>query len=1049
MQCSQCQHENPAGARYCNACGAKLAMACPACTHVNPSGSRFCNACGQNLLALAPQLALPETPPATQVKPPPPAPGTPDAERRQLTVMFADVVDSTQLSGQLDPEDYRDVLRAYQSTCAEVIHQFDGYIAQHLGDGLLIYFGYPQAYEDEAQRAIRAGLGMLEAVQTLNTRLEWDKSIRLAIRVGIHTGLTVIGDIGGGPKHELLALGEAPNIAARIEGIAEPNTVAISGVTYRLVRGYFACDDLGFHTPKGVSTSVQVYRVLRESGAQSRLDIAMTTGLTPLVGRERELALLQDRFAEVQAHCGQAVFVFGEAGIGKSRLLHEFRRQVEATGVRWLVGRCISYGHGIAYLPILDVVRDLIGIQEADDVATILAKLETGVRRVGADLSWTVPFLRILLSLDPGDPEVTTMVPAQRRGRTVETLRTLLIGASQHQPVVVFVEDLHWIDPHSEEVIRLLLEGIAAVPVLVLLTHRPGYTPPVGDQTYYSRITLHRLSDAQMRAMVERVLQSADVPASVLELIARRAEGNPLFIEELCKALVEDGTLERVNNGYRLTRPFHEAAIPSTVQGVITARMDRLSETAKTALQIASVIGREFTVRLLERVAGMERGAVQISGELRAVELIYEKTLFPELVYMFKHALTHDVAYESQLRQRRKELHRRVGEVIEDLYAERLPEFYTTLAWHYVQGETWPKAVDYLLKAADQARARFAYPEATRHCTDALTILQHSGGEPAITLRAFESLGDLQSLQGHIEEANQAYNRALEVAETIMAHQRVANKLHHPGTVTRNGSTIAYYTHGSTGPPVVLMHPAAYGIGSFQPLLELLCQEFRIITIDPRGLGASDPLPEAYRVHDHVEDIRTVIETVVHLPVVLVGYSRSAAIAIQCTALYPHLCAKLIVGGSRPSRAPDAPGQAIPAWRKEFTACVRAGNYERAMRLFAAQAHSEPGSHNLIETLISLRGQLPRDIYQRFYTSDIDDPGLELRPILPTLRVPTLVLHGEEDRIAPLEGGRYMAAHIPDAQFYTFKGRGHGLVWTATGEFVQVVREFIQTGRVT
>jgi pimeloyl-ACP methyl ester carboxylesterase len=290
--------------------------------------------------------------------------------------------------------------------------------------------------------------------------------------------------------------------------------------------------------------------------------------------------------------------------------------------------------------------------------------------------------------------------------------------------------------------------------------------------------------------------------------------------------------------------------------------------------------------------------------------------------------------------------------------------------------------------------------------------------------------------------------RTLACAETGPDRQRVANKLHHPGTVTRNGSTIAYYTHGSTGPPVVLMHPTAYGIGAFQPLLELLCQEFRIITIDPRGLGASAPLPEVYRVRDHVEDIRTVIETVVQQPVILVGYSRSAAIAVQCAVLYPHLCAKLIVGGSRPSRAPEAPGQAIPAWRQEFTARLRAGDHERAMHIFMTKAFSEPGSHNLVETYLSLRSQLPPDLYRRFYTSDIDDPGLELRPILSTLRVPTLVLHREEDCIAPLEGGRYMAEHISGARFYTFKGRGHGLLWTATGEFVQVVREFIQTGRV-
>jgi predicted ATPase len=330
-------------------------------------------------------------------------------------------------------------------------------------------------------------------------------------------------------------------------------------------------------------------------------------------------------------------------------------------------------------------------------------------------------------------------------------LRALILRESRRRPVVLVMEDLHWIDPYSEEVIRVLLEGIAAAPVLVLLTHRPGYAPPFGDQTYYNRIMLHSLPDAQMSAMVEQVLQSGEVPAPVRELSARKAEGNRLFVEELSKALVEDGTLEQVNGSYRLVRPLGEGAIPDTIQEVIMARIDRLAEAAKEALQVASVIGREFTARLVECVSAMGGEAAQALGELRAVELIYEKTIYPELAYLFKHALTHDVAYESLLRQRRRALHRQVGEVIEELYAARLPEFYETLAWHYVQGATWPKALDYLLKAADQARARYAYPEATGHCTEAIEILDRHGGATDEKRRACETLGDLESLQGHVE----------------------------------------------------------------------------------------------------------------------------------------------------------------------------------------------------------------------------------------------------------------------------------------------------------
>ncbi len=422
----------------------------------------------------------------------------------------------------------------------------------------------------------------------------------------------------------------------------------------------------------------------------------------------------------------------------------------------------------------------------------------------------------------------------QRRGHIGEALRALIIQASSHQPVVLVVEDLHWIDPHLEEVIRLWLEGIAAVPLLMLLTYRPGYSAPFGDQTY-SRMPLHRLPEAQMEAMVEGVLQSADIPPTVRELITQKAEGNPLFIEELSKALVEEGTLQRVNGGYLLTRPLSEVVLPGTIQGVIMARIDRLPAAAKSALQVAAVIGREFPAHLVERVSATGQEMSQVLDELRAVELIYEKTLYPELVYLFKHALTHDVAYESLLRQQRKTLHRRVGAVIEEVYTERLPEFYEVLTRHYVQGELWPKAIEYLLKAADQARGRFAYPQATRYCIQASEILEQQGGTIAEKVQAFEKLGDLQSLQGSVELANQAYERALEVVDEPTTRQRILNKRHRPGIAVRDGIKIAYYEHGSGDPTLLFMHPIVYGLQSFQPVVELLCQEFRIVTVDPRG----------------------------------------------------------------------------------------------------------------------------------------------------------------------------------------------------------------------
>jgi class 3 adenylate cyclase/pimeloyl-ACP methyl ester carboxylesterase len=1047
--------------KFCVECGTALALRCPACGAENQPSFKFCGQCGAGLQATAAMVSEPAV--ATQSRSArenaPLQSYTPahliekilgsrsaiEGERKQVTVLFVDVSGFTTLSEKLDPEEvYRIMDRAFEYMLDEV-HRYEGTVNQFLGDGIMALFGAPITHEDHPVRAVHAALGMQRALATYRDQLMAKRGINFQVRMGLNTGAVVVGKIGDNLRMDYTAVGDTTNLAARLEKLAEPGEILVGETTAKTVEPYFRLEPLGDVAVKGKTEPTQPFRVVGSRGIRSRLEATTTRGLTPLVGRERDLALLQDLFAEVQADRGQAVFVYGEAGIGKSRVLLEFRRQIEAAGARWLLGRCVSYGRSMAYLPILDVVRELTDVQEADAVATILRKLDTGIRSIADDLAWTMPFVRLLLALDAGDPEVTAMVPAQRRGRTAEALRALLLGACQRQPLVLFVEDLHWIDTHSEEVIQLVLESIATVPVLVLLTHRPGYTPPFGEQTYYTRITLHRLSDTQMQSMVEGVLQSAGVPAEVVELIAQRAEGNPLFIEELCKSLVEDGTLQRANGGYRLTRAVSDVAIPGTIQDVIMARIDRLPETSKAALQIASVIGREFTARLIERVAGLQRDAPQALGELRAVELIYEKSIFPELAYMFKHALTHDVAYESLLRQRRRDLHRRVGEVIEELYAERLPEFYETLAWHFGQGEVWGKAVDYRLKAADQARSRFAYAEAVRYCEEAIDFLERHSGTNDTMVCACEALGDLRSLLGDFDAANQAYDRALDMVDTPATRQRLGNKRHRLGLAVRNGARIAYYEHGGGEPSVFLMYPAIYGISHWQPLVELLCQEFHVIVVEPRGMGKSDPIAGTYFLRDHMEDARAVVEAAGKRPVVFVGISRAGALAVNFAAAYPHLVEKLVLVGTSPGRpgATDHPIQP-PAWRQQVMEKVQAGVYEQAMRIFLFHAFSEPGSRNLIEVFMQIVRETPEEIIRDFFL--LDDPGRELRPLLSTLQMSTLVLHGEEDRLVPVEAGRYLVDHIPDAQIYLFKGRGHAPMFTATAEFVQVIRNFIRTG---
>ncbi len=1050
MQCPSCHAQNREGHRFCGECGTVLVLTCPSCAFANEPGQRFCGGCGASLMAVvppkekfvAPQSYTPEHLAEKILT----SRGALEGERKLVTVLFVDVSGFTAMSERLDPEDVHGLMdRAFELMLGE-IHRYEGTVNQFLGDGLMALFGAPIAHEDHAIRALHASLGIQRALRSYRDQLRLQRDIDLQVRMGLNTGAVVVGKIGDNLRMDYTAVGDTTNLAARLLALAEPGDVLVSEDIVKVVAPFFVLQSLGEVSVKGKALPVRPYRVEAARNVRSRLEAESEAGLTPLVGREAELALLQGAFGEVRAGRGQAVFVYGEAGIGKSRLLLEFRRHAETANPRWILGRCVSYGRTIACLPVLDFLRDLLGIKEGDGVDVVLDKLEAGIGDTGDDLAWTLPFLRVLLSLDPGDTSVSTMNPLQRRGRTAEAVRDLLIAHAHRRPLVLVVEDLHWIDAHSEDILHLVLDSIAAEPILVVLTYRPGYVQPFGDQTYFTRITLRALPEDQAAGLIERVLQ-APVPPEVTARIAHKAEGNPLFIEELAKSLVEDGSLRREGEVYQLTRPLEDVRIPDTIQGVIMARIDRLPEASKTALQVASVIGREFTARLVERVAKLARDSRPELGDLRSLELIYEKARSPELSYMFKHALTHDVAYETLLRQKRRELHRRTGEVIEELYADRLGEFYETLAFHFSHGEVGDKAVDYLLKSASKARAAFDYPEGGRCCAEAIKMLQRGGAAGEPLLSAHEMLGDLESLQGRLEAANTAYEQALALTTADDIRSRLRNKLHRPGSIVRAGGRIAYYEHGIGEPTLVFCHPAVYGLATFQPLLERLCQDFRIVTWDPRGTGRSEPLPGPYYTTDYMEDLRAVVAAVGDRPVVVVGNSRGATLGVHFATTYPQLVDKLVLTGlSTAGRSTHYADPQIAAFYARLRAAVAAEDWPTVVRLFVTQvAAGEAGCQKLIEGGIRVWSQMPVEVLSNFF--GLDDVGRDVRPLLGALRVPTLVVHGEADRVNPVEDARWTAEQISGAQFHALKDRSHMAVATAVVEFADVVRRFIRTGR--
>jgi class 3 adenylate cyclase/predicted ATPase len=651
---------------------------------------------------------------------------TPDAERRHLTVLFCDLVESTRLAGQLDPEDLREVVRAYQATCADVVQRFDGHVAQYLGDGLLVYFGYPHAHEDDAQRAIRAGLEIVQAIQGLNAGLDTERRVRLAVRVGVHTGLVVIGDIGTRGREEQLAMGETPNVAARIQALAEPDTVIMSGATGRLVQGYFVCRDLGPHQLKGVSGAVALSQVLGESGRQSRLDIATAGGLTPLVGRESELTLLLDRWAQARDGLGQVVMLSGEAGIGKSRLVQAFKDHIAATPHLTWECRCSPYHQHSALYPIIDLFHHLLGWRPDDSHDDKREKLEHELHQDRIPLAEAVPVLATLLSLPlpEGRYPPLALSPQRQKQKIMETVLELLLARAERQPILVIVEDLHWVDHSTLELLGLLVGQRQGAKLLVLMTCRPDFNAPWGAPPDLTQIALHRLSGQHVEAMIARLTRGKSLPPEVTRQVVTRTDGVPLFVEELIKTVLESGWLEERADHYAPVGPQPPQVIPATLHDALMARLDRLN-TAKTVAQLAATIGRSFTYDVLRAIAPLDEPTLQTSlRQLIDAELVHGRGAPPQVTYTFKHALIQEAAYQSLLKTTRQRYHRLIAEALEAGVGDVATMHPEILAHHLTEGDLGVRAMEYWRRAGQRAIERSAHVEAINHLTRGLATLE-------------------------------------------------------------------------------------------------------------------------------------------------------------------------------------------------------------------------------------------------------------------------------------------------------------------------------------
>ena len=771
MWCSTCGAENPDGHHFCDTCGQSLLQRCSQCGTSGRPGARFCGQCGASLgePPAASSAAGGEAPrgaytPKHLADSVLTARSAIEGERRRVTVLFSDMVSFTSLTEQSDPEDVHQIMNHCFGLITDVVHRLGGTINQYTGDGVMALFGAPQALEDGPRRAVQAALDIQRALRDYSRELDAERGLTVQMRIGLHTGIVVVGRIGDDLRMDYTAMGDTTTLAARLQQVAEPGTVYISGATRNLVADHFETVDLGELEVKGHQAPIHAFEVLRARPRRTRLQAAVERGLTPFIGRARELTALVDLFAQAKAGRGQVVFIAGDAGIGKSRLVYELRRELALAGeeATWVEGRCVVFGQTMPLLPVVDQLRESFDVEESDTADDIIAKIDAGLQRLG-DLEAHAPYIRYLLSVDPGDPAIPLMDAAVLRARIFETLRALAVRSAQRRPAVFVYEDLHWIDRSTEDYLAAVMDAVASAPMLVIATYRVGYAPPFGSRSYFTTLTLQSLSETDTRTMAGQVLGTEQFPTELMAALMDKAEGVPLFIEEVAKTLLELGVLQRHEGGYRMVKAVAEVDIPDTIEGIIMARLDRLGDSGKRTVQLASVIGRHFLKRLLERIAELPAQLEGLLGELKRLEIVYEQGLLPEPSYVFKHAVIQDVAYNSLLLQRRRELHRAVGHAIEELYAERLAEHYAELAHHFAHGEQWTKAFDYAARAGDLAAQAFANIEAKEHYTRAVEAAEHlrAPGDPSALAAVHAKCAAVLNTLGEYEAGIVHYERAL------------------------------------------------------------------------------------------------------------------------------------------------------------------------------------------------------------------------------------------------------------------------------------------------
>jgi class 3 adenylate cyclase/tetratricopeptide (TPR) repeat protein len=701
VSCPQCKHDNPAGAKFCNGCGGRLEAACPACGHANAPGSRFCNECGGPIVArpvVAAAIASPQSyTPRDLAEKILTSRHALEGERKQVTVLFADMKGSLELLSDRDPEEARKLLDPVLERMMEAVHRYEGTVNQVMGDGIMALFGAPLAHEDHAVRACYAALAMQQAIRRYTAEIRRDHGIEVQVRIGLNSGEVVVRAIGSDLRMDYSAVGQTTHLAARMEQLATPGSTRLTGETLRLAEGFVQVVPIGPVPVKGLSAPVDVFELAGPSATRTRLQAAAARGLTRFVGRAQELAHLRQALDKARAGQGQVVAVVGEPGVGKSRLLWEFIHSHRTRDWLVLESSSVSYGKASAYLPVIDLCKSYFRIDPRDDARSMREKITGKLLTLDESFRAMVPAFLSLLEEASDDAAWDALDSGQRRRRTLDGLRRMLLRESQIQPLCLVFEDLHWVDADTQGLLDALVEGLPTARILLLVNYRPEYRHGWGSRAVYSQLRLDPLPPESAEELLNGLLGEAENLEPLKRLLVHRTEGIPFFLEESVRTLVETGALAGERGGYRLGRPFDTIQVPATVQAILAARIDRLPPEDKTLLQTAAVIGKDVPCALLQAISEATEETLRHGlARLQAAEFLYETALFPELEYTFKHALTQEVAYGGLLQARRRDLHARIVRAFETLYPRRATEQTSWLTLHAFRGEVWDRAVAYL-----------------------------------------------------------------------------------------------------------------------------------------------------------------------------------------------------------------------------------------------------------------------------------------------------------------------------------------------------------------